>query len=150
MYFYTLKINFLKQLFFIFFLFVILVNCNSTKDVTTSNKVSKKSDTVRIANDSLEYEVIIIDAQYSGWLTSTAKPRNFYSESFLETRNQQYVVEWNNRVLQPQRFNPNLYEMRIDYDYKIHYGYEVNYLIYNYFVFFERNYRQRLTSFNNY
>jgi hypothetical protein len=35
------------------------------------------------------------------------------------------------------RYNRNLYEMTINYNQNIDYGYEVNYLIYNYMVFFK-------------
>ncbi len=73
-----------------------------------------------------------------------AYPRGFYSQSYLETKNRLYINEWNNRFLQPQRYNRNLYEMSIDYDPNINYGYEVNYLIYNYMIFFQNNYRQNL------
>ena len=45
----------------------------------------------------------------------------------LESRNNIYVINWNQRVLNPQRYNPNLYEMQIDYSPNIDYGYEVNY-----------------------
>jgi hypothetical protein len=48
-----------------------------------------------------------------------------------------WVGEWNRRVLQPFRYNRNLYEMTINYNQNIDYGYEVNYLIYNYMVFFK-------------
>ena len=58
-----------------------------------------------------------------------------------------YVSEWNNRVLQPNRYNPRLYEMRIDYSPGIDYGYEVNYLLYNYFIFFQINNKQQLAGF---
>jgi len=55
-----------------------------------------------------------------------------------------WVSEWNSRVLQPMRYNPNLYEMTINYDPNIDYGYEVNYLIYNYMVYFQNKYKQKL------
>lgn len=129
---------------------VVLASCHFDKNITTKAKTpdkSKASDRVRIANDSLEYEVIIIDPGFSSWLASTAQPRNFYSESYLEGRNQVYVTEWNNRVNQPQRYNPNLYEMRIDYSPNIHYGYEVNYLIYNYMVYFQITNKQQFGGF---
>jgi hypothetical protein len=32
--------------------------------------IATKGDTVRIANDALEYEVIIIDAGFNSWLVS--------------------------------------------------------------------------------
>ncbi|MFD0779107.1 DUF6146 family protein [Flavobacterium myungsuense] len=105
------------------------------------------NDTIRIANDSLEYEITIIDIGYTTWLNGRAQPRGFYSISFLENRNCMYVTEWNNRVLEPLRYDPSLYEMRIDYQPNIKYGYEVNYLLYNYFLYFENQYKQNLRRF---
>jgi hypothetical protein len=61
---------------------------------------------------------------------------NYHSQSYLENKNILWVGEWNRRVLQPFRYNRNLYEMTI-YNQNIDYGYEVNYLIYNYMVFFK-------------
>lgn len=131
------------------FFFLIMLSCTSKKNSLqfTEKKAKTTSDTVRIANDSLEYEVIIIDPGYSFWLASRAFPRGYHSQSFLENKNLFFVNEWNNRVLQPQRFNPNLYEMTINYDSNINYGYEVNYLIYNYFIFFQNTYNQKLFGF---
>lgn len=124
--------------------------CSTSKNTVAVNPSDKTSiavnDTVRIANDSLKYEVIIIDNGFSTWLASTALPRNYYSLSYLENKNYLYVTEWNNRVLQPQRYSPNLYEMTIDYRPNIHYGYEVNYLIYNYMIYFQNTYKQKLAG----
>lgn len=102
------------------------------------------TDTVKIANEELEYEVIIIDPGFNSWLNSMAYPRGFYTQNYLENKNQIYINEWNNRFLQPQRYSRDLYEMSIDYDPTINYGYEVNYLIYNYMIYFQNNYRQKL------
>ncbi|MEZ4802674.1 MAG: DUF6146 family protein [Gelidibacter sp.] len=137
---------------FIYFLLVcgLLISCNtSNKAIQTSNDSANmaEQDTVRIANDNLEYEIIIIEPGFNTWLASTAKPEGYYSQEFLEGRNQQYVVEWNNRVLQPHRYNPNLYEMQIDYDSGIDYGYEVNYKLYNYFIYFQLTYNQKLAGY---
>ncbi len=127
---------------------VALSSCSSSKKMSADNSITSiKSDTVRIANDSLEYEVIIIDAGFSSWMNGRAKPRGFYGIDYLEGRNQIYVNEWNNRVLQPQRFEPMLYEMQINYDRNIRYGYEVNYLIYNYFIYFQITNKQQLSGF---
>jgi hypothetical protein len=105
-------------------------------DAQTENlDSSMTNDTIRIAN-TLEYEVIIIDPGFSTWLASRSLPRNYHSQSYLENKNILWVGEWNRRVLQPFRYNRNLYEMTI-YNQNIDYGYEVNYLIYNYMVFFK-------------
>ncbi|WP_017498416.1 DUF6146 family protein [Flavobacterium sp. WG21] len=140
-----------KSLFILGLLFTIIACSTVSKNTVAANNSSKSiavvNDTVRIANDSLEYEVIIIDNGFSTWLASRALPRNYYSLSYLENKNNLYVTEWNNRVLQPQRYSPNLYEMRIDYQPTIHYGYEVNYLIYNYMIYFQNTYKQKLAGY---
>lgn len=116
--------------------------------IKIAKKTAKiKNDTIRIANDSLEYEVIIIDPGFNVWLASRAFPRGYLAQTYMENKNNFYITEWNNRVLQPQRFSPNLYEMSIDYDRSIDYGYEVNYLIYNYMIYFQNTYNQKLFGF---
>ena len=139
----------MKKIVISLLLIIALASCHFDKNIVPKEKKStaeKTSDTIRIANDSLEYEVIIIDSGFNFWLYGNAKPRGFYSESYLENRNQIYVTEWNNRVMQPQRYN-NLYEMQINYDRNIHYGYEVNYLIYNYMIYFQITNKQQLGGF---
>ena len=127
-------------------IFCILIGCTTSKSSMTDKNqpTGTKSDTIRIANDKLEYEVLIIDPGFSTWLVTTALPRNYYSQSYLENKNRIWVSEWNSRVLQPMRYSPNLYEMTINYDSNVDYGYEVNYLIYNYMVYFQNTYKQKL------
>ena len=108
---------------------------------------TKAADTVRIANDSVEYEIIIIEPGFYTWLQSIARPRGYYSQNFLENRNNILVINFNQRVINPQRYDPNLYQFQIDYRPDIDYGYEVNYLLYNYFIFFQRRFNQRLSGF---
>lgn len=107
-------------------------------------KSSKKEEPVVIANDSLEYEIIIIDPGFNMFLNSVAQPRNFYSQNYLEARNRIWVINWNQRVRNPSQFNPNIYENIIDYEQNIDYGYEVNYMLFNYFLFAQRKYRMNL------
>jgi len=139
----------MKKIVISLLLIIALASCHFDKNIVPKEKKSiaeKTSDTIRIANDSLEYEVIIIDSGFNSWLYGNAQPRGFYSESYLENRNQIYVTEWNNRVMQPLRYN-DLYEMQINYDRNIHYGYEVNYLIYNYMIYFQITNKQQLGTF---
>ncbi|WP_103068074.1 DUF6146 family protein [Aquimarina sediminis] len=131
--------------YFIFFslLFLFIVSCATTKSKKSDTaSINSTSDTLRIANDSLEYEILIIEPGFNSWLV-TQRPRGYYGETYLENRNRIYVTEYNNRVLQPLRYDPALYVQQINYDPTIRYGYEVNYLLYNYFLYFERQYRQR-------
>lgn len=138
-----LNLETMKRLI-LFLVFVSLISCKTQSISTNDNASAIKGDTVTIANKELEYEVTIIDPGFSTWLASRSYPRGYHSELYLEDKNRLYVSEWNIRALQPSRYNPNLYEMQINYDSNIHYGYEVNYLIYNYMVYFQNKYNQKL------
>ncbi|WP_368662325.1 DUF6146 family protein [Zobellia laminariae] len=65
----------------------------------------------------------------------------------MESRNQIFVANYNQKVMQPMRYDPNLYEQQINYEPNTDYGYEVNYKLYNYFIYFQRKYNQRLGPF---
>ena len=133
--------------------FFFSIACISQKETLEISEDEKEifengaEEPVEIAGDKTEYEITIIEPGFNAWLQSIARPEGYYSQSFLEGRNQLLVVNWNNRVNQPQRFNPNLYQMQINYSPHIDYGYEVNYKLYNYFIFFQRRFNQRLSSF---
>lgn len=139
----------MKNALFILLICFGIYSCKTPNKTMASNTDNNAiaQDTVRIANDKLEYEIIIIEPGFNSWMLGRAKPEGYYSQEFLENRNRLYVTEWNNRVLQPQRYNPNLYEMRIDYSPNIDYGYEVNYKLYYYFTYFQLEYKQKLSIF---
>lgn len=130
---------------------LIIVGCTTNKTIADSGKAGTdkqtkelaQTDTVRIANDSIGYEVIIIDPGFTGWLAGRSYPRNYYSQTYLEAKNRPWVYEWNIRATNPMRYG-DLYQMQIDYSPNIDYGYEVNYLLYNYLVYFQNKYNQRL------
>jgi hypothetical protein len=126
-----------------------LFSCKSSTNGIDKKKFSfaKKRDTIRIANDSLEYEIVIIDPGFSSWFMSQAQPRHFYNQNYLESRNRFWVQEWNNRALMPTQYNSQLYQMPIDYQSSINYGYEVNYMLFNYLTYFQLTTRQRMGVF---
>lgn len=138
----------MKKLIVSVVLLTFIVSCKTTDKTPTQKKgiATTEQDTVRIANDELEYEIIIIEPGFESWLERMARPQGYYSQEFLEGRNQIYVAEWNRRVLQPTVYNPNLYEVQIDYNPSIDYGYEVNYKLYNYFIYFQLQYKQQLSG----
>ena len=123
-----------------------IYSCSSTKKNNfPESNANVENDTVRIANDSLEYEIIIIEPGFNLFVNSLARQRGYYSQDYLENKNKFLVIEYNQRVRQPSIYNPNLYLNEIDYNPQIDYGYEVNYLLYNYFVYFSRHYNQRFS-----
>ncbi|TDN85866.1 hypothetical protein DET49_11628 [Salegentibacter sp. 24] len=131
----------MKNFIYILLLGLFIYSCGSTRNRNLGDSQINE-DTVRIANDSLEYEIIIIEPGFNLFINSIAKPEGYYSQQYLENKNRLLVSEYNQRVRQPQRYNPNLYLQQINYNPSIDYGYEVNYLLYNYFVFFSRHYNQ--------
>lgn len=136
----------MKNLIYILILGLFIYSCGTQDRNLRSDRVANaENDTVRIANDSLEYEIIIIEPGFNLFINSIAKPEGYYSQEYLENKNRFLVSEYNQRVRQPQRYNPNLYIQEINYENNVDYGYEVNYLLYNYFVYFSRQYNQRFS-----
>ncbi|MGY6648988.1 DUF6146 family protein [Wenyingzhuangia sp. IMCC45574] len=119
--------------------------CSSVKkEQTTNTPIASSTDTIKIVNEKEKYEIIIIDPGFNTWLIANAEQRGYFSQQFLEIRNQNFVNSWNLRVNLPQQFNPDLYCLKIDFNPLIDYGYEVNYLLYNYFLYFQKRYNQKL------
>ncbi|MCX7549732.1 DUF6146 family protein [Xanthomarina sp. F2636L] len=141
----------MKYLLYILLIFGFLFSCNSAKSIDNTSDNENihvtKNDTVSIANNDLEYELIIIEPGYNIWLETRARPIGYYEQDFLETRNKQYVDAWNERVLHPLNYPSGLYDSQIYYDKTVDYGYEVNYKLYNYFIYFQLTYKQQLTSY---
>lgn len=130
---------------------ILIASCKSYNNVQTINNENEnsliKSDTVSISSDESDFEIIIIEPGFNAWLAGTARPRGFHSQQWLKSRNDLLVQSWNQRNMQPSVYDPNLYELRINYDTRTDYGYDVNYKLYNYFLYFQLKYNQKLTSF---
>lgn len=138
----------MKNLIYTFLVLSLFVfSCGTQQNTIASTDEAQKEEPVRIANDSLEYEVIIMDIGFSTYLNTIARPMSFYSNEFLRSRNIFYVTEWNSRARNPTMFNPNIYENIIDYQTHIDYGLEVNYKLFWYFQFAQRKYNMKLGSF---
>ena len=131
----------LDKILVLLILCVIIYNCNSLPIKNTSNTNEKP---VVIANDSLEYEVIIFDIGFNLYLNTIARPMGYYSQKFLENKNYIYVTNWNLRATNPTRYDTSIYGNVIDYDPRINYGLEVNYKLFNYFLFAQKKYDMRL------
>jgi hypothetical protein len=136
----------------IVFLSFLVGACHSSKSGTESKEITPVSDTladpssqdtIRIENEELEYEIIILEVGFNQWL-QTQRPMWYFTENVLENRNRYYVYEWNLRAMNPAVWDPNLYVQMIDYQSTIRYGLEVNYMLYMYFEFFQQKYKQRL------
>ena len=134
----------MKTLFYYIAFGLFIVGCSSTTKTTKTSDTNVSAESVRIANDSLEYEIIITDIGFETYLNTIAKPMNFYSQEYYETKNYFYVTEWNIRARNPLRYRRDIYENQIDYEFNVDYGLEVNYKLFNYFKFIEYKYNVRI------
>lgn len=131
----------MKHFIYILLAAIFIYSCGSSNK-TTVKKQTSKEEAVVISNDSLEYEIIIMDIGFSSYLTTIAKPDWYYSQKYYETKNNFYVTEWNIRANDPLKYG-GFFETRIDYSPHVDYGLDVNYKLYNYFKFCEHKYRIR-------
>lgn len=102
---------------------------------TTQKKIASVSiEDENIPQDSVKHELIVLDSGFESWLVSRAKPEWYYSQSYLESWNRQYVTAWNNKY----RSNARNFGTYIDYSPAEDYGKELNYRLYNYFQYVEQ------------
>ena len=137
----------MKRLLLLSALLIAASSCQPKKDFVKDqeDRAAMIGDTLRIANDKLDYEIIVIDPGFNSWMLMNARPRGYHSQSYLENRNLSWVLEWNNRARNPR--SANLFGMPIDYQNGVNYGYEVNYLLYNYLTYFQLKNNIRLGGF---
>ena len=86
-----------KVTFFVLFL-ATFISCTTSKTPTMG---SEKEGTqqyeekpIRIANDSLEYEIIITDIGFPRFL-NTQPPESYYDINYLERKNNFFVAAYN-------------------------------------------------------
>lgn len=94
--------------------------------------------------DSTTYDIIITETGYDNWILTNAQPRWYYNNAYYRNKNQFFVIDWNNRVIETMGRAP--YEEQIFYNPNIDYGLEVNYKLYWYFKFMEHKYGIRLNG----
>lgn len=90
-----------------------------------------------------EYEAIVFDPGFDSFL-ATQPSKEFYSEANLKSKNALMVAEWNYRYSQPLRYDPQIYEVKIDYESDIDYGLDVEYKLYMFFKFMEKQNKMSL------
>ena len=102
--------------------------------IYTKDYLQKKKE------ESVVYEITVLDPGYETFLLMQ-KPKEFYSASSLKIQNAMMVSEWNYRYSQPLHYNPDIYEVKIDYEANRYYGLEFEYRLYMFFKFMEKEHR---------
>ena len=60
----------------------------NSKEIAKVDQTAK--DTIRIQNEELEYEILILEVGFEAWL-ATQRPMGYYTQSTLENKNKFYV-----------------------------------------------------------
>ena len=125
-----------------FFLFISILAACSVGSRANVDKPVAPNLLSTVEGEEEEYELIIIDPGYQNWKITNSRPVNFYSPSYYETWNKQYVAAWNEKVNQQARYNSLNYpfENRIDYNPHIDYGVELNHELFWYFRYIQHLY----------
>ncbi|MGA9211362.1 DUF6146 family protein [Kaistella sp.] len=132
----------MKKLIFLLGFLVLIASCSSQNNVAQKNK-----DTAPIQaqkNEDGEYDLEVLDGQWNYFINAVAKPMNMYSESYLKTKNQFLVSEWNSYYFSG-RYR-NVIESSIEYDPNIDYGIKFEYKLYQVFAFVKWKYGLRLSG----
>lgn len=124
-----------KALFFTLALVAAMVamgTCSGPKGVVT---IEPGDETTHL-EDSISYELIVLDPGFESWYLLHATPTKYRSQSYYENWNHQYVTEWNHKARLPGKrsfFQPiNGYELGVDY------GFELNHKLFYYFQYVEQ------------
>lgn len=126
-----------KAFYLLALLAVFTISCTPQKPNPENQTVMKPEK-----NDDGEWDLDVIDTQYDYFLNAIAKPMSMYTESYLKTRNQVLVSEWNSYYYSG-RYR-NVIESAIDYDPNENYGLKFEYKLYQVFAYVHWKYGLRM------
>jgi len=138
----------MNYFFFIVIIAFIYLNSHEVSELTQCKDrvtfAEQTPDTIHIT-DHKYFDITFYETGFNKWLAKQEPMSRFY-ESSLEIKNMQYVNEWNKRVANPSIYDPHLYTKRIEYriNPRKRYGLEVNYKLYQFFIYFEKKHEQLL------
>ena len=121
---------------------MITLSCSSQNKIADHSKEDHPLQAQ--INEDGEYDLEVLDSQYTYFITAIAKPMNMYSEGNLKTKNQFLVSEWNSYYFSG-RYR-NIIESSIDYDPNINYGLKYEYKLYQVFAFVKWKYGLKLNA----
>lgn len=116
--------------FFHLLMVCVIIGCSAP-----NNAPKKVGENIVLQDEQEKYELIILDNGFYSWFISNARPIDFYSQSYYEGKNQQYVSSWNNLFYATGGLSP--FENPINYDFGTDYGLKLNYQLFWYFQYVE-------------
>ena len=116
----------MKHLLFLFCV-AVLASCASKQNV----QIKEVGDTAE--EDSVSYELVVLDPGFESWYITNSKPTWYHSQDYYESWNQRYVQAWNYHSM-GTRYS-QLLDGNINYDPQVDYGLEINHKLFYYFQY---------------
>ena len=132
----------MKKLLILFSILLLTLSCSSQNNIANETKDNHPLQAQK--NDDGEYDLEVLDTQFTYFINAIARPMSMYSESYLKTKNQFLVSEWNSYYFSG-RYR-NVIESSIDYDPNINYGIKFEYKLYQVFAFVKWKYGLKLNG----
>ena len=132
----------MKKLIFAFSILLITLSCSSQNNIANQSKEDHPLQAQK--NDDGEYDLEVLDTQFTYLINAIARPMSMYSEGYLKSKNQFLVSEWNSYYFSG-RYR-NVIESSIDYDPNINYGLKYEYKLYQVFAFVKWKYGLKLNG----
>ncbi len=132
----------MKKLLILFSILLLTLSCSSQNNIANETKDNHPLQAQK--NDDGEYDLEVLDTQFTYFINAIARPMSMYSESYLKTKNQFLVSEWNSYYFSG-RYR-NVIESSIDYDPNINYGIKFEYKLYQVFAFVNWKYGLKLNG----
>ena len=132
----------MKKLIFAFSILLITLSCSSQNNIANQSKEDHPLQAQK--NEDGEYDLEVLDTQFTYFINAIARPMSMYSEGYLKSKNQFLVSEWNSYYFSG-RYR-NVIESSIDYDPNINYGLKYEYKLYQVFAFVKWKYGLKLNG----
>lgn len=118
----------MKYIYFILFILLIFA-CSSNKELSVQTTEKE------IENDSISYELIVLDPGFETWFLPNSRASWNRSQDYYENWNRRYVNAWNYKEMGYRHFQ--LLDGYIDYNPQVDYGVEINHKLFYYFQYVE-------------
>lgn len=115
----------------LFTAFFVIAGCSGPKGI-----VSLEANGDVANEDSLEYELIVLDPEFETWYMLQDSPARYRSQQYYEGWNRQYVSAWNSHARTPGR--RSFFQTIIGYEPNVDYGFKLNHKLFYYFQYVEQ------------
>jgi hypothetical protein len=120
---------------------LVIISCGSIRSSSDSKQGRLGVDATN-GKDTTTYELIVFDPGFDFWLSGKTFSKKQYTNEYMQSMNNMYVIEWNRRYSMGDRRVGSY----IDYDATTKYDLDFNYKLFMYFKYFEESYNIKLIA----